>query len=298
MGRSTAVPLRQKAVGWFFGAGQDPEDPKLTVLELGIKRDVPSVYDQYVSAHNDLEAGSAGGPLLASDGRLLGMAVSALRPTGVHAGVDFDGWPSDCTTLFIQGADIQRSVESIAKEGQVKRPLLGVLLERDTTKVDLVLPASPAESAGLQEGDRIVRLAGASTTSRSDIGRALLRRRFGETVVAEVDRKGKVHTHRLQLAKVEIPPPPASPPLPGCTLALTAVPLTDGQVTLTVSIGAVDPTSELAQTGLVSGDRVVRVDGRGALRFLDRHRYRPSGDLPRVLEVERAGKLLTFSLRD
>lgn len=72
-----------------------------------------------------------------------------------------------------------------------KEGYLGVRCEdaRDGARVTEVIPGSPAEGAGLQAGDVIVRVDTSSIRSCSDLARAV-RRRPGETVEMVVQRDG------------------------------------------------------------------------------------------------------------
>jgi uncharacterized iron-regulated protein len=70
--------------------------------------------------------------------------------------------------------------------------LLGVVLdtERDGVKVRGFADDSPAERAGLKKGDRILKVAGATIDSYSDIRLALMDHEPGEEVPVEVVREG------------------------------------------------------------------------------------------------------------
>ena len=72
--------------------------------------------------------------------------------------------------------------------------LLGVMLDLDGDGVTVkdFGDDSPAESAGLKEGDRILTIAGASVESYSDIRLTLMDRRPGEAVPVEVKREHMV----------------------------------------------------------------------------------------------------------
>lgn len=61
--------------------------------------------------------------------------------------------------------------------------------------VDRPLPESPAEAAGLESGDRFVRLAGKRVVTMADLGRVLQHSGVGQKLTIEVERDGE----RLEL---------------------------------------------------------------------------------------------------
>src|SRR5262252_777612 len=79
---------------------------------------------------------------------------------------------------------------------------LGVSMDTgaaDGVAVKHVVRASPAEKAGLKEGDRIVRIAGQSVTRAAEVTRTVSTRGAGETVTIAVQRGGKEATFKVTL---------------------------------------------------------------------------------------------------
>jgi serine protease Do len=122
-----------------------------------------------------LPRGAAGGPLLDLEGRLVG--INVLRVDG--------------GLIFALGADsgLREAVEPLARGEQVERPKLGVavappyvarrlrravgLPERDGILVRAVEPGSPAERAGLEQGDLIVTAGGRELAGLDALHRAI-----------------------------------------------------------------------------------------------------------------------------
>jgi regulator of sigma E protease len=73
-----------------------------------------------------------------------------------------------------------------------------------TDRVDTVAAGSPALSAGLQPGDRLISVNGAG---RGDLGavRRELQSRPGEVVTVRLERDGRIVDERVRLARVETP---------------------------------------------------------------------------------------------
>ena len=122
-----------------------------------------------------LPRGSSGGPLVDPDGHLLGLNA-VRREGGLILAV-----PAD--------EAVRARVAALARGEATGRPRLGVALapprharrirsaaglpERDGLLVRAVVPDSPAERAGLERGDLIVRAGGRTTASLDDLFDAL-----------------------------------------------------------------------------------------------------------------------------
>ncbi len=107
----------------------------------------------------------------------------------------------------------------------------------------------------------------------------------GETVQVDIERGEKRIARPVELADLVIPPVPDVAPMPGAELRVTRV--KDTADTWTVTIVDLVEGSSLHLAGVRIGDKLVRVDGRDALRFLQRHRIRPADAFPREVEIER-----------
>src|SRR5215208_5464696 len=122
-----------------------------------------------------LPRGSSGGPLVDADGRLLGLNV-VRREGGLILAVAAE-------------EAVRERVAALARGEAAGRPRLGVALapsrharrmrsavglpERDGLLVRAVVPGSPAERAGLEHGDLIVRAGGRPLASVDDLFDAL-----------------------------------------------------------------------------------------------------------------------------
>jgi len=268
--------------GWFFQASAGR--PRVRYGRVQAAASSATSYDDYLTTSFSLQPGAAGGPLISADGKLMGMAVREVR----HRADDGrDTPPMAPSTLFIRGIDVHAAVDQIVRFGRVRRALLGVFMEDDTNRIDQLVPGGAAHLAGLVEGDTVVRIEGAAVTSRADVTRALLRKAIGDTVVVEL-RRGDARIERpVELSDPILPPVPRVAPMPGAELQVAHVPDTDGQWTVTIM--SVVEGSSLHRAGARGGDRLIRVDGRDALRFLQRHRIRPADAFPRKIEIEREG---------
>lgn len=272
------VAAGSRSFGWLFAAvpGAEP-DVQLTSVRAAACPE--STYDRHLTGALTLRSGGAGGPMLARDGKLLGMAVGSVADR-----VSLPATGSKCrSTLFVRGDDLIAAVREIARSwsasqlGRVRHARLGVLLDADTSRVDQLLPGAPAESAGLREGDEILTVAGTSVTSAAGITRAVLRRKPGEAVPIEVRRGTGLVRATVTLDDVAFPAEPAVAPLPGAMLEMSIRPATatagDARV---LAIHDIEKGSPLDVAGARDGDELVSIDGMDAFRFVSRHRVRPA----------------------
>ncbi len=287
------VEVGESTIGWFLGAtAQGTRAPSIDVQVASVRPapDQGSLYDRFLYAPISIARGAAGGPLVGSDGNLLGMAVGSLvaRDDSAASGV--------CVrlpraTLFVRGDDIADAARQIAATGTVERPMIGVLMIGDSNRVDTLLAGSPAEAAGLAEGDAIVAVSGVEIASFSDLTHSIMRRRPGDRVKVTVDRGGERFTRCVQLATYTAPKEPGRPLIDGTVLELS----TDACGEPSLTFVEVEGESAAAKAGVRAGDRLLAADGRSAWRFLQRHRHRPSVLPPSKVEIERDGKQVEIS---
>jgi len=133
--------------------------------------------------------GFSGGPLVDGDGKVIGLATSALTHEG---------------GIALSAATVQPVVETLLAHGRMRRGYLGVgvqpaklpapvaaSLERGTgVLLNSVETDSPAAAAGLLVGDILVALDGATIERPEDLTLLLHGSQVGETVVAQIVRGG------------------------------------------------------------------------------------------------------------
>lgn len=89
---------------------------------------------------------------------------------------------------------------------------IGVLVEQDPAssyiRLSYVLPNTPAERAGLQEGDLIIAVDGTSTKGLGiDGARNLLRGKAGSQVTLDISTAASVSPHSVAITRSEVQPP-------------------------------------------------------------------------------------------
>jgi S1-C subfamily serine protease len=147
------------AIGFPFGTDRQTFTRGIV---SGLGRTVPSSIDGrpiagMIQTDAGLNPGNSGGPLLNSDGEVVGMNTQILSSTGASVGIGM-AVPSDT---------VSARVASILKYGRVRRPTLGVLFGPDTVTKSITSGQgggivmgfqrnSPAEAAGMQTSDIIL----------------------------------------------------------------------------------------------------------------------------------------------
>jgi thiol-disulfide isomerase/thioredoxin len=140
------------------------------------------------------------------------------------------------------------------------RPWLGVQMDSDAqgpgVRVGHVVRGSPAEKAGIREGDRIVRVGGAAVTRSSDVVRIVSGHSVGETLEIALLRGGHVGQ-----------PGQASQPIPPAQVTLARFPSQDEMVRMDL-VGTFAPTWKDVET--VNGAFPPSIDAvRGRVVLLD-----------------------------
>jgi S1-C subfamily serine protease len=148
--------------------------------------------DEYISTETTPYPGFSGGPLVNTEGEILGLNTSGLTPG---------------SSLTIPVKVAWRIADELAKHGSVKRGYLGVRtqpveipeaarksLKREQKSGLLVLwleENGPAQKGGLFVGDTIVAVAGQPVSDPDDLFAALKSDTVGKPVPVEVLRGGK-----------------------------------------------------------------------------------------------------------
>ncbi len=159
------------AVGNPFGLGQTVTSGIVSALgRTGIN---PQGFEDFIQTDASINPGNSGGALVTFDGRLVGINTAIIAPSGGNVGIG-----------FAIPVNMARSVmEQLIDFGKVHRGLLGVVTQDLTPEIGKALgldqadgalvvqvePGSPAEAAGLEPGDVIVSVNGASISNARDL---------------------------------------------------------------------------------------------------------------------------------
>ncbi|HEX7051117.1 MAG TPA: trypsin-like peptidase domain-containing protein [Longimicrobiales bacterium] len=217
--------------------------------------------EHFIQTDAAINPGNSGGPLVNLDGEVVGINTAIASPTGFYSGYGF--------AVPINLA--RRVAADLIRYGEVRRAYLGVLLSNvdpaDAMVYDLeaaqgaevvsVQQGSPAERAGLQLGDVIVRAAGQDVGTVSDLQAILAEQKPGTATRLDVIRYGRrlQLTVELGLIRSGITPEPP-PPLEGPIKVGFSVAVRDGRLVVV----AVRPYSAAARAGVRPGQVILSVN--------------------------------------
>lgn len=167
--------------------------------------------DGLIQTDAAINRGNSGGPLLNLDGDVVGVNVAV---AGGSENIGFS----------IPAVMVTGIVDSVLTEGRIVRPYLGIryteltpaiarengltvesgiLIVRGQDRTDLaVLPGSPADTAGLREGDVLTRFDDTALTTEADFQAALRAKAPGDSVTLTLRRGGEERTVTVTLGEM------------------------------------------------------------------------------------------------
>ena len=201
---------------WAVAVG-DPLRVGITVtagIVSAIRKNEPTgagtAYATLIQTDAAINPGNSGGALADIEGRLIGINSAIRSNTGGSVGIGY----------AIPSNTVRDITSQLVQKGRVTRPYLGVLYDTLTAMgrqqlnmqnapegvfVVRIQPGSPAEAAGLQQGDMIVTANGVSLKKRADMQAILLNAKVGDTVQLKVWRGGAEQNLSATLAERPAP---------------------------------------------------------------------------------------------
>lgn len=249
-----------------------------------------AAYENFIQTDASINPGNSGGALVDNKGRLVGINTAILSRSGGNVGIGF----AIPVNMVLNVAD------QLIAHGEMKRGYLGVLLRELTPDlarafdvpsdkgvlIDQVFPNTPADQAGLRDGDVILKVGEVPATDVRETRLYVSQRRPGSELSVEVQRGSKKLDLNVTIGELDSPglaSNTVSPrQRPGASLEPTT--LIDGVTTeeLTdryrqalnlesgvqgVVITKVDPSSAAASKGLQARDVITEI-GRTAVASL------------------------------
>lgn len=154
--------------------------------------------DNVIQTSAAINPGNSGGPLVNSGGQVI--AIN----TAVAAGGQNIGFALPINT-------VKDSLANFNQTGQFNRPYMGIAyktISRDIALlnnvpegayVQQVIPGSPAEKAGIQQGDIIVSLDNQHLSDQSDLAQVLGKKKVGDSIGISSWRNGQTQNATLTL---------------------------------------------------------------------------------------------------
>jgi len=163
-------------------------------------------FDDFIQTDAAINPGNSGGPLFNMAGEVIGISTAIYSPSGANAGIGF-ATPSDLARPVI---------EQLRREGRVDRGWLGVSVQdvvpeeargagstvgRRGVLVASVERNSPANRAGLRQGDLVIALNGEPITTSRALVRNVAALPPGQTLRLTVLREGRERDLSVQVGR-------------------------------------------------------------------------------------------------
>jgi len=192
------------AVGNPFGIGQTVTTGIVSATNRGGGMGLD--YEDFIQTDAAINPGNSGGALVDVDGRLIGINTAILSRSGGNQGIG-----------FAIPVNLARDVmEGLVKDGRVARGYLGVAIQdlnptlakefkiKDASGVLVgdVTPGSPAEKAGIHDGDVILEFNGRKMGDSRQLKLEVARTKPGESVPVKVLREGDPRTLEVKVREL------------------------------------------------------------------------------------------------
>jgi serine protease Do len=287
------------AAGNPFGLGLSLSAGIVSALNRDIKN---SPYDDLIQTDATINHGNSGGPLFDMQGKVVGVNSAIISPTAGSVGLGF-AEPSSSARFVI---------DRLLKYGWVRPSWIGIKVQQVTPEiaaalgmpraegsiVSWVLPNGPAQKAGLEIGDVLLRFDGRAQSDERALLRNIASSPVGETITLQVWRDGTqrealvttMEWPRDQWDKRDAPVATQRPKIvipPDLGLSYAMVPKGErASMGLEDDLGGVlvtnvTPGSDPANRGMSSGDVILRVQD---------HSVATPGDVESSIAAARADK--------
>ena len=194
------------AIGNPFGIGQTVTSG--IVSALGRSGLSVEGYEDFIQTDASINPGNSGGALVNLRGELVGINTAIIGPSGGNVGIGF-AVPSNMARAVMN---------QIIKHGEVRRGRLGIEMADITPELSkklgvntlegaviaVVQAGSPAEKAGMREGDVVAALNGRPIHNAAELRARLGLTAIGEDVEMRINRSGAARTLRMQIAAPDV----------------------------------------------------------------------------------------------
>jgi len=153
-----------------------------------------NVFSAFIQTDASINPGNSGGPLVNLRGEIIGINSAILSRSGGSQGIGF-AIPVDVVenvaTQLIDNGTVARGYLGV-QFGPVSESLARALdVPRGAAGIEVITPDSPAERAGLREGDIIVAVDGTTLQDSNQLRTTIANQAPGDRVNLEVEREGR-----------------------------------------------------------------------------------------------------------
>lgn len=192
-------------IGNPFGLGSTVTSGIISAQARDISANSGSIIDNFIQTDASINKGNSGGPMFNMKGEVIGINFAILSPSGGSVGVGF----------AVPSSAAKPIVEQLMKTGKVHHGWLGVAIQSTAEMaeglglkedvgalVSSVSSGSPAEKAGIEVGDIILKFDGKDITNNRKLPRIVAATPVGKKVNIELMSKGKVKNITLIVGEI------------------------------------------------------------------------------------------------
>jgi putative serine protease PepD len=180
------------AIGSPFGLEETVTSGIVSALHRAMQAPNNFTINDSIQTDAAINHGNSGGPLLNSQGQVIGVNAQIRSDSGGNEGVGF----------AIPSNTVRSIASQLISSGKAEHAYLGISIDSTspTAKIAEVKASTPAAKAGLKAGDVITAVGGATIGSGDDLTRAIDSHKPGDTVTLKYRRSGSEHSVELTLA--------------------------------------------------------------------------------------------------
>ena len=180
------------AIGSPFGLEETVTSGIVSALHRAIQGQTNFTINDSIQTDAAINHGNSGGPLLNTQGQVVGVNAQIKSDSGGNEGVGFS----------IPSATVKSVASQLIASGKAVHAYLGVSIDSSASNALLAgaQGSTPAAKAGLKKGDVITAVNGTSIATGDDLSRAIDAHKPGDKVTVTYKRGGSEHSVTLTLA--------------------------------------------------------------------------------------------------
>jgi putative serine protease PepD len=180
------------AIGSPFGLQGTLTTGVISALGREIRSPNGFTIENAVQTDAALNHGNSGGPVLNTQGRVVGVAAQIASENGGNVGIGY----------AVPGDTARRVAADLIQDGSVEHAYLGVSLPNDgAARIQDVVNGAPADRAGLRAGDEVTAVDGDAIESGDQLREKIDAQRPGEKLTLTITRSGDERTVEVTLGE-------------------------------------------------------------------------------------------------